>query len=247
MIKIAHFSDSFGSHKELDIPEADVLVFSGNIGHRGHQWDVDKFLEWFTELPHNHKIIVPGNYDVYFDRDRNNGILPFWAVNAINKYKRAGSNHFLVDEGCDLEGVRFWGSPFTSSNIVGPSGYSAFTKHYKQLNKHWAKIPKKLDILITHGPAYGQLDVDRHGISTGCEYLAFHLKHKKPLIHLFGHNHDDYGIAYNKETKVFSMNSSVVNGHHLLKHEVQCVGVEVRDGSVEYLPNYKLEDCDRLD
>ena len=46
------------------MPKADVLVHSGDISHNGTEDEVLDFLNWFIELPYQHKIFVTGNHDL---------------------------------------------------------------------------------------------------------------------------------------------------------------------------------------
>ena len=64
-MKILHLSDTHGLHHRLDdMPEADVIVHSGDISNSGTEEEVLDFLNWFIELPYPHKIFVTGNHDL---------------------------------------------------------------------------------------------------------------------------------------------------------------------------------------
>lgn len=54
--------------------------------------------------------------------------------------------------------------------------------------------PAGLDILITHGPPYGVLDVTPRGDLAGCEELRKKVDEVLPRVHIFGHIHHGYGI-----------------------------------------------------
>ena len=43
---------------------ADILVHSGDFTEDGTEAEALEFLEWFTSLPHAHKILVAGNHDL---------------------------------------------------------------------------------------------------------------------------------------------------------------------------------------
>jgi len=51
----------------------------------------------------------------------------------------------------------------------------------------------KADILITHTPAYGLLDMTRRGVAAGSKALRKWLKNSKVKIHCFGHIHEAAG------------------------------------------------------
>ena len=64
-MKILHLSDTHGLHHQIhDMPEADVIVHSGDISNNGTEEEVLDFLNWFIELPYQHKIFVTGNHDL---------------------------------------------------------------------------------------------------------------------------------------------------------------------------------------
>ena len=61
------------------------------------------------------------------------------------------------------------------------------------MEEHWNLIPSTTDVLITHTPPMGILDVSRTGRSLGCAYLRNKLEEIQPRVHVFGHIHSSYG------------------------------------------------------
>jgi hypothetical protein len=60
--------------------------------------------------------------------------------------------HYLQDDGCIIEGVKFWGSPWTHCRY-------AFCGDEAERAKHFALIPTDTDIVITHNPPFNILDL----------------------------------------------------------------------------------------
>ena len=58
---------------------------------------------------------------------------------------------------------------------------------------HWAKIPSDADIVVTHGPAYGVLDMLLNEQHAGDKDLLKKLLQHKPKVHICGHIHESYG------------------------------------------------------
>lgn len=63
-MKILHLSDTHNCHHRLrDLPEADVVVHSGDFCMAGSEQEALDFLNWFCDLPYKHKIFICGNHD----------------------------------------------------------------------------------------------------------------------------------------------------------------------------------------
>ena len=64
-MNILLLSDTHGSHRDLgSLPEADVIVHSGDIAMNGSSSEVLDFMRWwFSALPYAHKNFVAGNHD----------------------------------------------------------------------------------------------------------------------------------------------------------------------------------------
>ena len=63
-MKILHLSDTHGCHRRLiDLPEADIVVHSGDFCMVGSEAEAIDFLNWFCDLPYAHKIFICGNHD----------------------------------------------------------------------------------------------------------------------------------------------------------------------------------------
>jgi len=52
---------------------------------------------------------------------------------------------------------------------------------------------KPIDIMMTHGPPYANLDRTVRGDLVGCPHLLRALMRSRPLIHCFGHIHEAWG------------------------------------------------------
>lgn len=80
----------------------------------------------------------------------------------------------------------------------------------EEAQEKWQKIPTDTDVLITHGPPYGIFALKqiayyilfkgildklyREPKRVGCKVLAKEVKERvKPLYHVFGHIHEEYG------------------------------------------------------
>ena len=61
---ILHLSDTHNQHRQLtDLPNADILIHSGDFTIVGTEQETIDFLNWFCDLPYRHKIFIAGNHD----------------------------------------------------------------------------------------------------------------------------------------------------------------------------------------
>ncbi|QDU65327.1 metallophosphatase domain-containing protein [Engelhardtia mirabilis] len=170
-------SDTHGSHDRLELPAGDVLIHAGDFTRRGTIDEVAAFAAFLRGQPHRHKLVVAGNHDFLFQEQR------------TLAREILGDVHYLEDSGVDLEGVSLWGSPwqpwFHDWAFNLPRG--------EALERVWAGAPTGVDVLITHTPPLGTLDLTRRGERVGCESLAAALPRIAPRLHLFGHIHESHG------------------------------------------------------
>lgn len=193
-MKIALISDTHGMHDSMyhDLPKADVLIHAGDVTNVGSQAGTRQFVEWFQNLKgYDHKIFVAGNHDWSFYRK------PAWLYDLINDENLSQSDCvYLEDSEFTIESpefskpIKIYGSPWQP-----PFMNWAFNAPEEQLFKIWEKIPDDVDILITHGPAYGILDRVIGGYEyLGSTTLSERIKKIKPKIHISGHIHSGHGI-----------------------------------------------------
>lgn len=239
-LKIVHVSDTHGAkfHTRLVIPECDILIHSGDIGGRTTPYELTEFLEWFKEQPSKIKIWTPGNHDICMDKEWlqkewDNDILKLLAKQAyedsqeiLTKYS---SIKLLINKDYVYEGVKFYGSPYTPS--FHRRNWVFNRDRGEEIAKEWAKIPSDTNVLITHGPPYGVLDVipesfkEFHSEDTrrGCEDLIKVIKNRlvNLKLHCFGHIHDGptgiirYAVS-NTRWVTFSNGSVISNYYNLI-------------------------------
>lgn len=201
---ITCLSDTHGLHRRIkDIPLADMIIHAGDISNVGAEHQVIDFLNWFADLPHQHKIFIAGNHDFFFENEPRKYIEKNIPGNII----------YLNDNGCTIDGINIYGSPITPRFMDW-----AFNRDRgKDIQKHWKLIPSNTDILITHGPPFGILDANANNHKTGCEDLLKVTEKIKPQYHIFGHIHEAYGMTYNEHTTF--INASILDEHYRIKNK----------------------------
>lgn len=202
-MKIVAISDTHGKHQNLVLPKGDMLIHAGDVSSRGKENEVIEFLKWFAAADFKYKIFIAGNHDFYFERFGDEMINQLIPPNVI----------YLNDSGIEIEGIKIWGSP------ISPWFYDwAFNRHRgNDIKKHWDKIPQNTDILITHGPAFGILDLTSRYENVGCKDLLEKINVINPKFHICGHIHEAYGQVKKNETEF--LNASVLDENYLLKNK----------------------------
>lgn len=188
-MKVVCISDTHRYHGYLNMPKGDILIHAGDFTDWGGFNDIRDFSAWLRTLHYKHKIVIAGNHDVKFET------YPEICKAALLVKKNI---YYLQNELIDIEGLKIFGCPYT------PKFAGAFQLEMPEEDelKYWRKtIPDGIDILITHGPAFGILDSVQRGFDYGFEVehcgsqgLLERVIEVKPQLHIFGHIHQSYGI-----------------------------------------------------
>lgn len=177
-----------GSYPNFTDP-ADLLIVTGDLTAHDKAYEYLKFFMWISKTPHRKRIVIAGNHDNLAQEECSLLRVP------------KGDFEYLEDEGTEFEGLRIWGSPWTSTFDGINRKCKAFTYDSEEflIDKWEKKMPSDLDILITHGPAHGELDEVLHRqtnlpFKTGSKYLHGLFKYYfRPKLHVFSHIHEGYG------------------------------------------------------
>ena len=182
-MRILFISDTHGYHEQLYIPSADLIICCGDeSNHRNphvNEGESYKFFEWFSRLDVEHKVFVPGNHSTAIQ------------AGLITNEDYPGIR-FLIHQLTTIEGIRIFGSPYTPT--FGKDW--AYMKNANRMQQVWESVPP-CDILVTHGPPKGILDVCEDKatkgrfVHVGCKSLLNKVQQLRPAVHAFGHIHDE--------------------------------------------------------
>lgn len=218
MTKIVVISDTHGQHLGMQIPDGDILIHCGDFSSHGQYIDAVKFVNWFGAQRHKHKIFIAGNHDFYFERGNPSDIDSFLKT-------MPPAVHYLQDNGIELEGLKFWGSP------VQPTFFNwAFNRDRgEQIKKHWDLIPEGTDVLITHGPPHKICDIAPSGNgfykNVGCVDLLNATLKIKPKLHVFGHIHFSGGNSFISPKTIYA-NASICDEDYLRNNKPLVIDVD---------------------
>lgn len=182
-MKILHISDLHGRHLEvfewilynIDSADYDVVVASGDLWEGTSINPVNDWIE-FQKTIGTPIIVIQGNHD-YFD-------------NTV--FDNTPDIHLLHNESVEIDGVKFFGTPYT----VSFCGWNWMNSE-ESLYEMWHNlIPDNIDVLISHGPPHGHCDnCNQHvhgndeNSHLGSKALYAIIFEKSPKIVLCGHIH----------------------------------------------------------
>ena len=173
------FGDTHELHREVEVPAGNILICVGDFTMFSKNLSaIEDFNEWLGDLPHRHKIVVPGNHEYFLESNPDRRTL-------------LDNANVLIDEGIAIEGLNIYGSPMT------PLYGAAFGKSSAQdRERHWGKVPDDTHVLVTHGPPFGILDrLPHQRVGMGDPELRNRIKNLSFLkLHAFGHVHGGHGV-----------------------------------------------------
>lgn len=168
---------------DIDTAGVDIIVLAGDVMGGGYRSDkagqrfLDDYLMAFFRKNSDKKIVLTaGNHDKYLYR--------LWERDRIPEFPR--HVHFLLDSGCTIDGIRFWGTPWCPKDREG-----RFETTGRDLAEKFSKIPSGLDFLVSHCPPLvvgEKVDVFKGGHDGSAELTEVILK-KKPKFVICGHVH----------------------------------------------------------
>jgi Icc-related predicted phosphoesterase len=189
-LEIICLSDTHELHRDVDVPDGDLLIHAGDITFFSRRPSVlTDFNDWLGELPHLYKVVIPGNHDTLLQDEANR--------------RKITNAHLLINSGVEVNELKIWGTPTTALN----SGAFAVPDDIAR-TEIWALIPADTDILVTHIPPARILDgTPRTTEHAGCESLRSSYRRIRPRLHVFGHVHSAAG--YNPTAHTLFVNAAL--------------------------------------
>lgn len=177
-MRIVCISDTHGDHQSYNPPPAKIIVHTGDFTNQGLEFEVDKFLLWYSNLPHPHKLLISGNHDFFCEKHPDE---------MRHKCSLLGIT-YLQDEAISILGINFYGTPWV------PLFYDwAFMKPERSLAPIYSQIPKDTQVLLTHGPACYHLDKVSRGHIGSVALLEVLPTLPNLTHHICGHIHESQG------------------------------------------------------
>lgn len=188
-MRVIHLSDTHNQHHKMThLPEADIIVHSGDISFARSEDEAVDFIQWFISLPNKYKIFIAGNHDDCLYGANIDGL--------------PENCFYLCNSSVTIEGLKFYGLPMFMEDMMSGK--------YDEIIQ---SIPDDTDILITYQSPYGILDFSEN-THYGDHVLLQTVMEIHPRYHLFGHIHNACEIEKGKDT-IFS-NASLLDGEYRL-------------------------------
>ena len=184
VLRLVLISDTHNMHRQLQVPDGDVLIHAGDFTLYGRGSHAADFNLWLGELPHPHKIVVLGNHECNMDWAETSRSLSSVITNAVCLVDSGTTVLRPSDSGKAGSGnsdnpppLKIWGTNFFWPFPDGEPNYNL--------------IPLDTDIVVAHGPAAGFVDG-----GSGCPALARRVS-ELPSVKLVvsGHIHVAHGTA----------------------------------------------------
>lgn len=224
-MKIIATSDTHGDLRGLDLTGADIALFAGDIAplngfSKWHmldqvKWMRTKFRHFCESWPSTEIVFIPGNHDFFPLKDRLCSMLPGKDISL----SLAPNAHMLIDSSIKIKGLNVYGTPW----VPVISHMWAFEAYNDVLKTVYSKIPRGLDILLSHAPPrHGLVDVSlEYGYASdrfGSNELTEVILDKQPKMCFCGHIHSgDHKMTELGCTTV--MNVSRVNESYEIAYE----------------------------
>jgi len=188
-------------HVSFVEPLSPITVVCISDTHNCSLSEIHSTLDWLNRQPHRYKIIIAGNHELILDNS-------FASHPNCRQDIRWGDVIYLQNESITIKcwhdrNIKIYGSPWTPKHGNWAFQYSRTTDIWHGI------IPADIDILITHVPPRGHLDLN----GLGCKFLLGELwrLQRKPCLHVFGHVHEGYGIERSRFDRVQRAYDNVVS------------------------------------
>lgn len=192
-MRIAAISDVHGKWNRLVVPECDLLISAGDYSFKGERHMTRDFHKWLNKQKAGSIISVMGNHELIVQQN-------------FNESKEIARQvcprvRFMEEGALDIGGFKIWCSAWTPWFM----NWAYNANRGTEIARHWSFIPDETNILITHGPPYGILDVvydaneEVPDENVGCVDLMNRINQLKELkLHVFGHIHGSSGeVCFN--------------------------------------------------
>jgi hypothetical protein len=214
------------SKLRMDHLSGDLLLHTGDLTQHGTKEELQSAIKWLGSLPFTHKVLVAGNHDIGLDKNcgyRSNLARRFGTYATPDETDELIASMFDHNiqylspdsPSCkvciDGNFLRIYGLPY-SPRYVGPSAFMR-----SRADKTWGDLNPELgyDILLSHAPPRGHLDLTRWGSNVGCDRFLQAIEEFRPAVAVFGHINESGGsetLTWDDGKSTTLFNAAVIGG-----------------------------------
>lgn len=200
----------------LPLPSADVLLHAGDLTMSGVEAEHKETIKMLQAADAELKIVIAGNHDLTLDKEycaQNYQTGPGSDPRYLNRIR-----DMYCGEEAQKHGIVYLEEGLRTFELKNGARFTVYASQYQPEFYNWAfmyprtqdrfnpsppastfKAPNPIpsfpsvDIMLTHGPPSGILDVVGIGNHVGCEHLLSAVGRARPRLHCFGHIHEGHG------------------------------------------------------
>ncbi|KAF2219812.1 Metallo-dependent phosphatase-like protein [Elsinoe ampelina] len=190
--RIVCISDTHGASPKdgaFKLPKGDVLIHAGDLTNQGGHAEMKKTIDWIASSDYEVKIVVAGNHDLTLSPSSPTSTLPLLPP-SIHHLTHQPSLVRLSSPTGSHTSFRLFASPHSP---LLSSSHGAFTYTPRQADEIWSTIPLDTDVVVTHTPMKGHLDLHPKRGRVGCEALRRRMGEVRPALVVGGHVHEGRG------------------------------------------------------
>ncbi|KAK4160308.1 Metallo-dependent phosphatase-like protein [Cladorrhinum sp. PSN259] len=179
----------------LVVPDrlVDVAIHCGDLTDKSKIHEFETTLALLRSINAPLKIVIAGNHDFTLDepayQDKANTARRLFSITLElmrKEYGNPGDAYRLISQGS--EGMHFPDEGMHHFHLGNGADLTIYTSPFTpSIEADW------VDVVTTHGPPKGVLDVTNSRQRGGCEQLFAAVARARPFLHCFGHIHEGWG------------------------------------------------------
>ena len=230
---VYHIQGTINASGGVFLPcDIDLLIHAGDMSMMGTETEIEQFLKWYSSLRAKYKVLIAGNHDFLFEKQR------MIAKDLLAKYPDI---IYLETEEVVIEGIKIYGEP----RQPWFHSWAFNVERGEAIKRYWDAIPEDVNILVTHGPPKGILDMTMSGENVGCEDLLYRLPYLEQLkLVVFGHIHEHAGCEL--INGVYYVNASALNVRYQLQNRPQAFIID-KDKNIRKIELMEKENIETVE
>ncbi|KEY63905.1 hypothetical protein S7711_10215 [Stachybotrys chartarum IBT 7711] len=202
-LRIVCVSDTHNDNCTKSIPDADIVIHSGDMTDYGTIEELRDAYRWIAALPHKVKIVIAGNHDIGLDKEHKL-YLPEAVELFTSESAQAAGIHYIDRQSKVIpldtnysRTLSVYGNPAQPDFLKSSYAFTYLPHPSPEASDAWKTAPvvgTAASIWVTHGGPLGHLDWIPIPSLRGCEIQAQAVAKARPVLAVFGHFHISHGV-----------------------------------------------------